>query len=87
MKTIDFAPIPDGARANLETIIRAAKNDDLGLVSAKDAKTGEQRYVIAAFALDEEGMVNVTPFAALSEDPYAEFVPVLQADDAEPTVN
>jgi hypothetical protein len=81
MPATDFARIPEGHSANLDTIIRAANDGNLGLISAKDATTGADKVVLAAFHIDDEGMVVVTPFGALSDDPYAEFIPVTSEDE------
>ena len=45
--------IPDHARANFETLLRAAESGDLALMECTDAATGEPRYVICA--VDHDG--------------------------------
>lgn len=40
--------IPDHARANFQTLLRAAERGDLALMECMDAATGEPRYVICA---------------------------------------
>jgi hypothetical protein len=40
--------IPDHARANFQTLLRAAEDNNLALMECADAKTGETRYVICA---------------------------------------
>jgi hypothetical protein len=42
--------IPEYARANFDTLLRAAACGDLALVECTDATTGEPRYVICAIA-------------------------------------
>ena len=44
--------IPEYARANFNTLLRAAACGDLALVECADAMTGEPRYVLCAIALD-----------------------------------
>jgi hypothetical protein len=44
--------IPDHARANFNTLLRAAASGDLALVECTDAMTGEPRYVISAIGRD-----------------------------------
>jgi hypothetical protein len=40
--------IPDHARTNLDTLLRAANDGNLALMECLDAATGELRYVICA---------------------------------------
>jgi hypothetical protein len=42
--------IPECARVNFNTLLRAAACGDLALVECADAATGEPRYVICAIA-------------------------------------
>ena len=67
--------IPEQARANFNTLLRAAENGDLALLECADAATGAPRYVIVAVErLD--GSFLVTPFGHLAEaDPYDAYIP------------
>jgi hypothetical protein len=68
--------IPEYHRDNFQTLLRAAQNDHLCLISCKDAVTGEPRYVIAAVVLQQNGEAEFTPFGHLSNgDPYEEYIP------------
>lgn len=62
--------IPDHARANFQTLLRAAENGDLALVECSDAATGEPRYVICAIGRDGIDCI-FTPFGRLADgNPY-----------------
>jgi hypothetical protein len=62
--------IPDYARANFQTLLRAAGSGDLALMECTDAKTGEPRYVICAVGRDDGDYV-FTPFGHLADgDPF-----------------
>lgn len=66
--------IPDHARANFQTLLRAAENGHLALMECVDAVTGEPRYVICAVARD--GDYLFTPFGHLADgNPYKAYVP------------
>ncbi len=67
--------IPDHARANFQTLLRAAVAGDLALVECADAATGEPRCVICAVGRDDGDYV-LTPFGHLAPgDPYEAYVP------------
>lgn len=67
--------IPDHARANFETLLRAAADGNLALMECIDAATGIPRYVICAVGRDGEDLV-FTPFGHLAEgNPYEAYVP------------
>ena len=67
--------IPDHARANFETLLRAAADGNLALIECVDAATGTPRYVIFAVGRDGEDFV-FTPFGHLAEgNPYEAYVP------------
>jgi len=53
--------IPDHARANFETLLRAAVDGNLALMECADAATGEPRYVICAVGNDGTEFL-FTPF-------------------------
>jgi hypothetical protein len=55
--------IPDHARVNFETLLRAATDGNLALLECTDAVTGESRYVICAVAREGDDYV-FTPFGA-----------------------
>jgi hypothetical protein len=68
--------IPEYARTNFDTLLRAAANGDLALVECTDAVTSEPRYVVAAIAWDGARFV-MTPFGHLaSGNPYEAYKPV-----------
>lgn len=72
---MDTQPIPPGVAANFQTLLRAAAAGDLGLISCNDAKTGEPRWVIAAFARQRGGGIAMTPFGHMSGgNPYDDYV-------------
>ncbi len=67
--------IPEYARANFNTLLRAAACGDLALVECADAMTGGPRYVLCAIALDGADHV-ITPFGHLaSGNPYDAYEP------------
>jgi hypothetical protein len=69
--------IPDYARANFETLLRAAASGDLALVECTDATTGAPRYVICALGRDGADIL-MTPFGQLADgNPYHAYVPPL----------
>lgn len=69
-------PIPEEYAANFDTLVRAAKNDRLALISALDKTTGEPRYVIVAVSdTDSPEDIDLVPFGHLSDDPYGEYDP------------
>lgn len=67
--------IPDHARTNFQTLVRAAKADDLALMECLDAATGETRYVLCAVGRDG-GDYLFTPFGHLAPgNPYEAYRP------------
>lgn len=67
--------IPEHARENFETLVRAAKNDDLALMECVDAATGAPRWVICAVGRVGEDYA-FTPFGHLVEgNPFEVYVP------------
>ena len=67
--------IPDFARANFETLLRAAADGNLALLECTDAATGEPRYVITAVAPDGDEY-QLTPFGHLATgNPFEDYVP------------
>ena len=71
--------IPDYARANFETLMKAAKAGDLALMECTEVASGETRYVLCAVGrgTDEDGGDYVmTPFGHLAPDnPYEAYIP------------
>lgn len=67
--------IPDHARANFQTLLRAASDGNLALMECLDAQCGEIRYVICAVGRDGSDMV-MTPFGHLADgNPYDSYLP------------
>ncbi len=67
--------IPDHARANFATLLRAAADGNLALMECTDAVTGEARYVICAVGRDGTDFV-FTPFGHLADgNPFDAYVP------------
>ena len=67
--------IPDHARANFETLLRAAADSNLALMECADALTGEPRYDICAVGRDAAEFV-FTPFGHLADgNPFDAYLP------------
>lgn len=67
--------IPDYARTNFNTLLRAAASGDLALLECTDAATGEPRYVLCAVGRDSGDYV-MTPFGHLAPaNPYDAYLP------------
>ena len=67
--------IPDHARANFQTLLRAATSGDLALMECTDIATGEPRYVICAVGR-EGGDYVITPFGHLHDgNPFDAYRP------------
>ena len=67
--------IPDHARANFQTLLRAAEDNNLALMECADAVTGESRYVICAVGRGGTDFV-FTPFGHLADgNHYDAYVP------------
>ncbi|MCR4267040.1 DUF6117 family protein [Nitratireductor sp. ZSWI3] len=67
--------IPDHARANFQTLLRAAADGNLALLECADAETGAVRYVICAVGRDG-GEFLFTPFGHLADgNPYQAYRP------------
>lgn len=67
--------IPDHARDNINTLLRAASDGNLALMECTDAMTGEARYVICAVGRDGTDYV-FTPFGHLADgNPYDAYRP------------
>ena len=67
--------IPDHARANFQTLLRAAADRNLALMECSDAVTGEPRYVICAVGRDGTDFL-FTPFGHLADgNPFDAYLP------------
>ena len=67
--------IPDHARANFKTLLRAAADGNLALMECADNATGEARFVICAVGRESGGFV-FTPFGHLADgNPYDAYLP------------
>ena len=67
--------IPDHARANFQTLLRAAADGNLALLECADAETGAVRYVICAVGRDDEEFL-FTPSGHLADgNPYEAYRP------------
>jgi hypothetical protein len=77
--------IPDHARANFQTLPRAAADGNLVLMECADAATGETRYVICAVGRDRTDFL-FTPFGHLADgnpcNAYVPPAPTLQDEPA-----
>lgn len=68
--------IPDYARENFNTLLRAAKENSLALMECNDAVTGEPRYVICAVSHEVHDEFLFTPFGHLCEgNPFEAYTP------------
>jgi hypothetical protein len=68
--------IPDYARANFETLMKAAKAGDLALMECTEARSGETRYVLCAVGRDDATHYVMTPFGHLAPgNPYEAYIP------------
>lgn len=66
--------IPDYARTNFQTLLRAAETGHLALMECTDAVTCEVRFVIVAVGRDN-GDDTMTPFGHLADgNPYDAYV-------------
>lgn len=67
--------IPEHARANFDTLLRAAADGNLALMGCADAATGEPRYVLCAVG-QNDGDCVFTPFGHLAPgNPCDAYVP------------
>lgn len=76
--------IAPGYKTNFETLISAAKNDDLCLLECQDAVTGKPVITVCAVMRDTDGTIQLAPFAKMFDgDPYEELIPpTTEADPA-----
>lgn len=67
--------IPDHARINFDTLLRAAADGNLALMECLDAATREPRYVLCAVGRSD-GEFVFTPFGHLADvNPYDAYLP------------
>jgi len=67
--------IPQHARNNFQTLLRAAGDGNLALMECLDGITGSPRYVICAVGRDNGDYV-FTPFGHLADgNPYEAYLP------------
>lgn len=67
--------IPEYARTNFETLVKAANAGHLALMECTDVATGEARYVLCTVGR-EKGDYIMTPFGHLTPgNPYEAYVP------------
>ena len=67
--------IPDHARANFETLLKAAQAGELALMECTELASGETRYVLCAVGRDH-GDYLMTPFGHLTPgNPYEAYIP------------
>ena len=69
--------IPDGYKANFETILRAARHEDLAIVECTNRKTGKPVYVVAAVnGVGPDDKMELVPLAQLFDSsPYEMLIP------------
>ena len=67
--------IPDHARTNFDTLLRAAQAGDLALMECLDAQTREPRYVLCAVGRHGPEFL-FTPYGHLAPDnPFEAYLP------------
>ncbi len=67
--------MPDHAKANFHTLLRAAADGNLTLMECLDSRTSEPRYVLCAIGHDGTDRV-LTPFGHLADgNPYDAYFP------------
>lgn len=78
-------PIPDCARKNFQTLLRAAEAGHLALMECADAASGAPRYVLCAVGW-QDGQYVMTPFGHLADgNPYELYVPPLGDSETAPS--
>jgi len=55
----------DGDKANFDTLLKAARNGELGLLEVKHKQTGEQQAMVCALNYEEDGSVEFVPLALM----------------------
>ena len=59
--------IPDHARTNFNTLLRAAGDGNLALMECLDAVTGDRRHVLCAVGRADDGDIVKTPIGHLAD--------------------
>lgn len=76
MKIPISPPLKKGYRRNFQTLLDAAENNNISLVSCTDVKTGKPSAVICAVNGPNDGSLEFVPLAKLfDENPYEEVTP------------
>lgn len=77
-------PLADWEQKNFQTLLRAAEDGNLALMSGLDAETGEHRAMIVAIAWDG-AEYQITPFGHLATgNPFEQYIPASAEDGTEP---
>ena len=71
-----MSTLPKGHKTNLDTIIKAAKNGDLGVYQTYDSVTNEEVTILVARSV-VDGETQITPLAQMfgGFNPYERFYP------------
>lgn len=73
--------ITEGYTANFQTLLAAARNQDLALIECTDAKTGVSVITICAIERGDE--YRAVPLAKMFDgSPYEELIPPTITEDA-----
>ena len=67
--------IGKGDKQNFETLIKAAKHDDLALLECQDITTGENRSVLCAVNRSQDGFEFIPLAKLFAANPYEELRP------------
>ena len=67
--------IANGDKQNFETLLNAAKHDDLALLECQDINTGENRSVLCAVNRSQDGFEFIPLAKLFTVNPYDELRP------------
>ena len=67
--------IGKGDKQNFETLLNAAKHDDLALLECQDITTGEKRSVLCAVNRSQDGFEFIPLAKLFAANPYEELRP------------
>lgn len=68
--------IPQYLLMNFQSLVRAAKADDIALLDCTDAKTGAVVVALCAVNRRRDGEIDIVPIARMIDgNPYEELVP------------
>lgn len=67
--------IGEAYKANFDTMLRAAANNDLALMECKDKKTGESVKVVCMVSRDGEDYIFMPVAKLFDGDPFEELEP------------